>query len=105
MQACDSEIHQSEAPLQDLGSETTTGGSSWGFLLGHKGSIPVSEGNVILRLAAVVPTSGCGRDCGLPEGSLGTEQLPGCGTGNIILGQGHLLGQVVLQRLGNQFLE
>lgn len=61
-----------------------------GFFLEHKASIPVSQGNVSLGLATVVPISGCSRDSGIPRESLGTEQLPGFGKGRIILAQLHL---------------
>lgn len=75
------------------------------LLLGHSGGIPVAKGNVILRLAAVLSTSGCVRDRGLQARGVGTQQLPGCGRDSIILHQLQFLYQVTLQWLGNLFLE
>lgn len=69
MQACDSEGHPSD-PCRTLVQKPLQM-KFMGPLTGTQGSMPLSEGNAMLRLAAVVPTSGCNRDSELREEAWG----------------------------------
>lgn len=76
---------------------------SHGALLpGHRGHSPVAGDHVIPRLAAVVPTSQCSRDSGLPGKAWGLSNfLAVVGTAD----SWHLLHLVILQWPEDLFLE